>query len=97
MENIDSTSTLSASGEDLSPLEQDVLDEYERLAENMKKVTNSLSISLAYNLVERAQADICRAVGESARYNGEQTDSRDRWRAKTAGTKDKLGFHALES
>jgi len=78
MENIDSTSPLSASGEDLSPLEQDVLDEYERLAENMKKVTNSLSISLAYNLVERAQADICRAASESARYNGEQTYSRDR-------------------
>jgi len=25
--------------EDLSPLEQDVLDEYERLADNMKKVS----------------------------------------------------------
>jgi len=38
METTDLTSTLSTSGEDLSPLEQDVLDEYERLAENMKKV-----------------------------------------------------------
>lgn len=27
--------------DDLSPLEQDVLDEYERLAENMKKVGDS--------------------------------------------------------
>ena len=25
--------------EDLSPIEQDILDEYERLAENMKKVS----------------------------------------------------------
>lgn len=33
-----STSALASSAEDLSPLEQDVLDEYERLAENMKKV-----------------------------------------------------------
>jgi DASH complex subunit DAD3 len=33
-----STSALASTAEDLSPLEQDVLDEYERLAENMKKV-----------------------------------------------------------
>jgi DASH complex subunit DAD3 len=34
-----STSALASySAEELSPLEQDVLDEYERLAENMKKV-----------------------------------------------------------
>ena len=38
METIDSTSALSPSSEELSPLEQDVLEEYERLAENMKKV-----------------------------------------------------------
>jgi hypothetical protein len=35
-----SASALTASADDLSPLEQDVLDEYERLAENMKKVRN---------------------------------------------------------
>ena len=29
---------LTSTAEDLSPLEQDVLEEYERLAENMKKV-----------------------------------------------------------
>ncbi len=34
----DSTTTLPGANEELSPLEQDVLDEYERLAENMKKV-----------------------------------------------------------
>jgi hypothetical protein len=38
----DVTASLSLSGapgpDDLSPLEQDVLEEYERLADNMKKV-----------------------------------------------------------
>jgi DASH complex subunit DAD3 len=40
MEPPESTSALTSASaaEDLSPLEQDVLDEYERLAENMKKV-----------------------------------------------------------
>jgi DASH complex subunit DAD3 len=40
METSESTATLTSTStaEDLSPLEQDVLDEYERLAENMKKV-----------------------------------------------------------
>jgi DASH complex subunit DAD3 len=33
-----SASALTSTAEDLTPLEQDVLDEYERLAENMKKV-----------------------------------------------------------
>ena len=36
---ITSASTLTSTAEDLSPLEQDVLDEYERLAENMKRVS----------------------------------------------------------
>ena len=38
MDSTDATITLHSPAEDLSPLEQDVLDEYERLAENMKKV-----------------------------------------------------------
>jgi DASH complex subunit DAD3 len=40
METSESTSSALAHnpGEDLTPLEQDVLEEYERLAENMKKV-----------------------------------------------------------
>jgi len=39
MDPVDRTNSLTSfSAEDLSPLEQDVLDEYERLAENMKKV-----------------------------------------------------------
>lgn len=46
MEPSESTTTTlpSTTNEDLTPLEQDVLDEYERLAENMKKVdtVNSL-------------------------------------------------------
>ncbi len=36
--------------EDLSPLEQDVLDEYERLAENMRKVVFSVSYEFLYSL-----------------------------------------------
>ncbi len=43
MDTSESTSALpSSANEELSPLEQDVLDEYERLAENMKKVRQSL-------------------------------------------------------
>jgi DASH complex subunit DAD3 len=41
MDHSESTSTpalASKTVEDLSPLEQDLLEEYERLAENMKKV-----------------------------------------------------------
>ncbi|KAH8907046.1 hypothetical protein BR93DRAFT_968596 [Coniochaeta sp. PMI_546] len=36
------TSTLLAAQQELSPLEQEVLDEYERLAENMKKLATQL-------------------------------------------------------
>ncbi|TVY46159.1 DASH complex subunit [Lachnellula occidentalis] len=43
MESTESTSaSASVPNEDLSPLEQDVLDEYERLAENMKKFASLL-------------------------------------------------------
>jgi DASH complex subunit DAD3 len=39
MESSEQSSTLPAlPTDDLTPLEQDVLEEYERLAENMKKV-----------------------------------------------------------
>jgi len=37
--------TTTSTAEDLSPLEQDVLDEYERLAENMRKVLTYLPTS----------------------------------------------------
>ncbi|KAH8816313.1 DASH complex subunit Dad3-domain-containing protein [Xylogone sp. PMI_703] len=44
MEHSDATTSniLAAEPEELSPLEQDVLDEYERLAENMKKLAGLL-------------------------------------------------------
>jgi DASH complex subunit DAD3 len=43
MEPSESTTTLpGTANEDPTPLEQDVLDEYERLAENMKKVLSPL-------------------------------------------------------
>lgn len=38
MESTEPTNALTSTADGLSPLEQDVLDEYERLAENMKKV-----------------------------------------------------------
>ncbi|EPE25595.1 hypothetical protein GLAREA_01507 [Glarea lozoyensis ATCC 20868] len=44
MDTSDATTTNPAQNEDLTPLEQDVLDEYERLAENMKKLANHLDI-----------------------------------------------------
>lgn len=47
----DATQTLSLGPgpEDLSPLEQDVLEEYERLADNMKRV--SLPVQLPIPLI----------------------------------------------
>jgi DASH complex subunit DAD3 len=45
MEPSESTTALpSTTNEDLTPLEQDVLDEYERLAENMKKVDTAARV-----------------------------------------------------
>ncbi|CAL3962387.1 hypothetical protein PZA11_000436 [Diplocarpon coronariae] len=38
----DPSSALAGADEPLSPLEQDVLDEYERLAQNMKKLASIL-------------------------------------------------------
>ncbi|KAK4212221.1 DASH complex subunit Dad3-domain-containing protein [Rhypophila decipiens] len=42
MDPIPSNTLLSPPPPDLSPLEQDVLEEYERLAENMKKLASIL-------------------------------------------------------
>ncbi|RQM08788.1 hypothetical protein DH86_00002929 [Scytalidium sp. 3C] len=44
MEPTESTTSniLTSASEELTPLEQDVLDEYERLAENMKKLAGLL-------------------------------------------------------
>jgi len=58
METSEPSSALpSTTNEELSPLEQDVLDEYERLAENMKKVICILTICLVvlnpYSLLQR--------------------------------------------
>ncbi len=61
MDPSESTTTLpSAMNEELSPLEQDVLDEYERLAENMKKVwvyleCKSLSLGICHNISREIQ------------------------------------------
>ena len=54
----DATHTLSLGPgpEDLSPLEQDVLEEYERLADNMKKVIyphQHFSSTFTHNLTQK--------------------------------------------
>ena len=47
--------------DDLTPLEQDVLDEYERLAENMKKVGRHVFTTCpSRNLILIAHLDIAR-------------------------------------
>jgi DASH complex subunit Dad3 len=76
MEPSESTTTLpSTSNEDLTPLEQDVLDEYERLAENMKKV---LSSTHAFHPTgSRLVIDFLVSVDiacQSPRHDGRQTD-----------------------
>jgi DASH complex subunit DAD3 len=48
MEASESAPTPGQAAEDLSPLEQDVLEEYERLAENMKKVCDMQRRCLAW-------------------------------------------------
>lgn len=55
MENTTESALTSATNatEELSPLEQDVLDEYERLAENMKKLAGLLD-----NMAGRPTAEI---------------------------------------
>jgi DASH complex subunit DAD3 len=44
---MDPTTNTLLSSPELSPLEQEVLEEYERLAENMKKVNMSNKMSLS--------------------------------------------------
>jgi len=48
----ESTSLLATHGviEDISPLEQDLLDEYERLADNMKKVRIFVTADLLHTV-----------------------------------------------
>jgi hypothetical protein len=87
------TSALPAlPNEDLTPLEQDVLDEYERLAENMKKV-------LIPTTPQYTQPKLImgfKIVSMPPRRNGQQTNSGNpRWIA-TAGKENKLGVYVVE-
>jgi hypothetical protein len=47
---------------ELSPLEQEVLEEYERLAENMKKVKHLLCITTLQRVVTSTLADTPAAI-----------------------------------
>jgi len=61
MERSESASAVASEPEDLSPSEQDVLDEYERLAGNMKKVLSSIQSSLPLaidSIIQTPYADI---------------------------------------
>jgi hypothetical protein len=48
--------------EDISPLEQDLLDEYERLADNMKKVGFLASADLLHTVHYTATASFLRVI-----------------------------------
>jgi hypothetical protein len=98
----------SGVNEELSPLEQDVLDEYERLAENMKKVpatqpsqknpptTTGIAIAMNPILIQRNSADILRTARGIARQYGRTPNGRSaRW-IETVRTEDELGVYAAE-
>ncbi|KAE8453375.1 hypothetical protein EG329_010236 [Mollisiaceae sp. DMI_Dod_QoI] len=83
MDTSESTSALpSSANEELSPLEQDVLDEYERLAENMKKARQSLCANAS--------------LSKSSRYHGRETCCRDiRW-VEAVREEDEFSVHVVE-
>ena len=95
MDHSESTSTPALASqpvEDLSPLEQDLLEEYERLAENMKKVWYAyLLIAMYQQLMNSAGI-----AGEHFRYHGCQADCGNPRRAEAAGAEDESGIHTVE-
>jgi hypothetical protein len=58
MDSSDIITTNQAQNEDLTPLEQDVLDEYERLAENMKKVDSLLPLPVHIHCIYKTNKTI---------------------------------------
>lgn len=58
MEQSTSSNSNLLSSPELSPLEQEVLDEYERLAENMKKVSPSNQPPLSANQNEHHESRV---------------------------------------
>lgn len=98
MELSEPTTTLpSTANEDLTPLEQDLLDEYERLAENMKKVNAPVSGASKSRIAsEELEANGLDVACKSPRHDGRQTDGGDLGWATAAGTQDKLGVYVVE-
>lgn len=90
----DATASLSLTSppgpDDLSPLEQDVLEEYERLADNMKKASILLSTIRQPMLILHAARVPSRWISRRANR------SNFRW-AATVGTQDELGVYVTES
>lgn len=104
MENTTESALTSATNatEELSPLEQDVLDEYERLAENMKKVHHAPSpfptlppLSIPHNWIGRWLIFVL--VGRLTRQHGRTPDSRDFGRIAAVRAEDELGVYVAES
>jgi len=102
MESSEPTTTLpsTTTNEDLIPLEQDVLDEYERLAENMKKVRHAFPPPFClyaplspYHSPSKADAII---VGKPPRYNGWEADFRNTRRIEAIGAEDEFGVYVIE-
>jgi len=97
MEPTESTtaSALTASADDLSPLEQDVLDEYERLAENLKKVLPRTRTRAPIHVPGMFAAD-GEVAGRIARHHGWQTDGGNPGWIETVGTEDQFGVYVAE-
>lgn len=84
------------------PLEQDILDEYERLAENMKKVCFPLTSALSpptpppsyqFGAKQRGLTTIARIYTRQPR---ERADDGHTGRAAGAGAQDQPGLHAAQ-
>lgn len=93
---------------ELSPLEQEVLEEYERLSTNMKTVRakQRLNFPIAHSISfffkprqlewkEMLMGCTCTA-GDSAGQSGVEPDRRDPRRAAGAGAQDELGVYAAQ-
>jgi hypothetical protein len=91
----ESTALSNAPNEELSPLEQDVLDEYERLAENMKKVLLPPFIRLFSWMPQTCAYGIDIASESTGRY-GRTPDGRDTGWVEAVGKEDELGVYAVE-
>lgn len=88
---------------ELSPLEQEVLEEYERLAENMKKVRNPLPLHVPQSenhLSASFKKTLIPTLKSTARlrprHHGEPADDADPRRPARARAQDEPRLHAAQ-